>query len=211
MATKLLYIEDDEIDVLALKRLLRQFDDVELTVCKYIKDLLALDLSKFDSIISDANLPDGSFKKLQTILPESKTQFTSGSKVEGVKAWIKPISTEQLLSILQKNSIVDLSYIEDLAEGDEEYEQEMIELALKVLPDRLNELCSSKNDEEALRRAAHKTKSSYRVCGINNSLLTELEGLKGRAFNDIDLKTSLLSKIEEEIESAIAELKSYKN
>ena len=57
MATKLLYIEDDEIDVLALKRLLRQFDDVELTVCKYIKDLLALDLSKFDSIISDANLP----------------------------------------------------------------------------------------------------------------------------------------------------------
>lgn len=207
---RLLYIEDDEIDVLALKRLLRSFKNVQMDVCKMLKDLIKIDLSNYDVIISDANLPDGSYKELRKLLPTKKTYFISGSEIEGFDVWVKPVSPEQLEGILTRDSLLDLTYIRDLADGDQDYEQEMIDIALKVLPQRYDELSKARYDQEALRKAAHKTKSSYRVCGINNTLLTELEGLKGAAFNNDILKNKLLKGVQSEIEKVIEELKAHK-
>jgi hypothetical protein len=207
---RLLYIEDDEIDVLALKRLLRSFKSVQMDVCTLLRDLIKIDLSNYDIIISDANLPDGSYKELSKLLPPKKTHFISGSEIENFEVWIKPISLDQLEEILTRDSLLDLTYIRDLADGDAEYEQEMIGIALRVLPERLEELNRAKHDEQALRKAAHKTKSSFRVCGVNNSLLTELELLKGSAFSNENNKNKILNGVKDQIEKVIEELKELK-
>lgn len=203
---KILYIEDDEIDVLAMKRLLRDFEGIDLTVRNAVKDLDGLDYNDFDMIISDSNLPDGTYSELKDILPPEKTQFISGSDIDDFDVWLKPISKLQLETILYKETTIDMTYIKNLADGDASYEQEMIDLAKKVLPQRGEELHASKGNMQALKVAAHKTKSSYRVCGMNNSILTKLENLSSSEFSDISLKERLLQSVKIQIDAAVEEL-----
>ena len=174
MSFRLLYIEDDLIDVLALKRVLKNFEQVELTVCGTLEGISSLNFENFDFILSDSNLPDGSLNDLMAILPLDKTQFISGSEILGEDVWIKPIELDQIKSLFNRSIIVNMQYINELADGDDEYVQEMLDIAIRVLPERWSEISSSKNDIVELKKAAHKTKSSYRVCGIQNQWLVEL-------------------------------------
>lgn len=209
MSIKLLYIEDDVIDVLALKRTLRHFDSVELSVCGSFGELLELNLDEYDYVLSDSNLADAGLKDLKANLPLYKTQFISGSDLTGENVWIKPTTAEQLESLFNKNSVVNMQYINDLADGDDEYVQEMIDTALSVLPTRWREIETNKNNIVELKKAAHKTKSSYRVCGIQNQWLVELEELNDSSFQS-DQKEILISQIKKQIDQAIAELKKLK-
>lgn len=209
MSIKLLYIEDDVIDVLALKRTLRHFDSVELSVCGSFGELLELNLDEYDYVLSDSNLADAGLKDLKANLPLYKTQFISGSDLTGENVWIKPTTAEQLESLFNKNSVVNMQYINDLADGDDEYVQEMIDTALSVLPTRWQEIETNKNNIVELKKAAHKTKSSYRVCGIQNQWLVELEELNDSSFQS-DQKEILISQIKKQIDQAIAELKKLK-
>jgi len=209
MSIKLLYIEDDVIDVLALKRTLRHFDNVALSVCGSLGELLELNLDEYDYVLSDANLPDAGLKDLKANLPLNKTQFISGSEITGENVWIKPTTAEQLESLFNKNSVVNMQYINDLADGDDEYVQEMIDTALSVLPTRWQAIETNKNNIVELKKAAHKTKSSYRVCGIQNQWLVELEELNDSTFQS-DQKEILISQIKKQIDQAIAELKKLK-
>jgi len=209
MSIKLLYIEDDVIDVLALKRTLRHFDNVALSVCRSLGELLELNLDEYDYVLSDSNLPDAGLKDLKANLPLDKTQFISGSEITGENVWIKPTTAEQLESLFNKNSVVNMQYINDLADGDDEYVQEMIDTAISVLPTRWQSIETNKNNIVELKKAAHKTKSSYRVCGIQNQWLVELEELNDSSFQS-DQKEILISQIKKQIEQAIAELKKLK-
>ena len=210
MSFKLLYIEDDVIDVLALKRTLRHFKNVELSVCETLKDLVDLNLDEYNFILSDSNLPDASLQDLRAKLPLNKTQFISGSDMTGEDIWIKPIGLEQINSFIIKDNVVNMKYINDLADGDSEYVTEMIDTALNVLPTRWQEIESSKNDLIQLKKAAHKTKSSYRVCGIQNQWLVELEELSETSFNS-EQKQTLLNQIKKQIDQAIVELNRLKS
>ena len=210
MAHHLLYIEDDTIDLLAMKRVLRNINDVELTVCSTLLDIASHDLAKFDFILSDSNLPDGGISDLKKILPLGKTQFISGSEISGEDVWVKPIDLEQIKFVLTKFNIVNMDYINDLADGDDEYVLEMLETALRVLPDRWKELDSAKDDLVLLKKAAHKTKSSYRVCGIENKWLVELEELNEASFKE-EHKSILLNQINKQILQAVEELQKLKN
>ncbi|PCJ65319.1 MAG: hypothetical protein COA58_10700 [Bacteroidetes bacterium] len=211
MSETLLYIEDDEIDILTLKRLLGKSSDITLVICKSFSEAKSLDLHNYDAILSDSNLPDANYEKLEAYLPKDKTQFISGSEIEYAKVWIKPITEDQLNSLFQKNPILNMQYIKDLADGEIEYEQEMIDTALKVLPERWEELKTASTDLAALKKAAHKTKSSYRVCGIDNSLIYKLESLNDSEFSNTQKTQNLLLQIEQQISSAIKELKNLKN
>jgi response regulator RpfG family c-di-GMP phosphodiesterase len=169
----LLYIEDDEIDVLALKRTLRGFKEVQLTVAHSLASLQELDFSVYDLVLSDVNLPDGSKNEISTVIPEKLPMFwVSGNADKDVLA--KPISPERLEEVLKQVKVVDLAYIKSLADGDEEYEQEMIETALDLLPQRLKAIITATNTEE-IQQAAHKAKSSFRVCGIQSKELEILD------------------------------------
>lgn len=210
MPYNLLYIEDDAIDILALKRILRNFDDIVLHTCGTLSEVEQLDLTVYDFILSDSNLPDGGLTQLKKILPPSKTQFISGSEVSGENIWVKPIDLSYLRSLLQTNNIVNLQYINDLADGDDEYVIEMIDTALGVLPKRWTELDTCRNDLVLLKKAAHKTKSSFRVCGIQNDWLTEIEGLDESSFKS-EQKDILLNQVKKQIDQAVQELQKIKN
>jgi hypothetical protein len=205
MALKILYIEDDVIDVLALTRVLRNFEKVDLTVCESLEALKLYNLETFDIILSDSNLPDGGITDLKNILPLEKTQFISGSEISGENVWIKPIEREHINSLFSDRNVINMKYINDLANGDSEYVQEMVNTALRILPVRWEELEIAKNDLLNLKNAAHKTKSSYRVCGIQNQWLTELEELNESSFMS-EQKEILLSQVKKQIDQAIAEL-----
>jgi len=209
MSLKVLYIEDDLIDVLALKRILGNFNNLELQVCGTLKGVSSLDLDSFDFILSDSNLPDGGLKDLRAILPMDKTQFISGSEIFGEDIWVKPIDRDQISSLFNRNAIINMQYINDLADGDDEYVQEMLDTALRVLPSRWMEISSNKNDLVELKKAAHKTKSSYRVCGIQNQWLVDLEELSESSFNS-DQKDLILAQIKKQIDQAITELNRLK-
>lgn len=209
MTLKLLYIEDDVIDVLALKRTLRHFENIELEISGTIAEVKLLNLNEFDIILSDANLPDGTLNDLKAILPADKTQYISGSDLTGDDIWVKPIHAEQIKSLFNKNSILNMQYINDLADGDDEYVQEMIDTAISVLPTRWKEIESNKNDLVQLKKAAHKTKSSYRVCGIQNQWLVELEELNDSSFRS-EQKEVLLAQINKQIKQALDELTKLK-
>ena len=209
MSFRLLYIEDDLIDVLALKRVLKNFEQVELTVCGTLEGISSLNFDNFDFILSDSNLPDGSLNDLKTILLLDKTHFVSGSEILGEDVWIKPIELDQIKSLFNRSTIVNMRYINELADGDDEYVQEMLDTALRVLPHRCAAISSSKNDIIQLKKAAHKTKSSYRVCGIQNQWLVELEELNESSF-DSEHKDILLAQIHKQIQQALVELTSLK-
>lgn len=209
MPFHLLYIEDDIIDVLALKRLLRNYEDVALTVCPSVASISDQNLDGFDFILSDSHLPDGNLSGLREILPLDKTKFISGTEIAGENVWTKPIGPDQLESILNKTKTVNLKYINDLADGDDAYVQEMIDTALAILPARWQEIEAAQSDIILLKKAAHKTKSSYRVCGIPSQWLVELEELDEVSF-DSDQKHLLLDRVKKQIDQAIAELNTLK-
>ena len=201
---KLLYIEDDEIDVLSLKRLLRNFENIEMEVITCMEDLKGLRFDRYDVILSDSNLPDASYLELKILLP-NRTQFISGSTIDGESILLKPITEEQLKLTLSKGSL-DLTYIKQLADGDKEYEVDMIETALRILPERWTSILEVKDDFIALRMAVHKTKSSFRVCGINNEYLTLIEELTENAFMNKETVNGLLDSVQNQIERALKEL-----
>jgi|GEM_PF-3209105 len=209
MCFRLLYIEDDFIDVLALKRVLKNFEHVAFSVCGTLEGISSLNLENFDFILSDSNLPDGSLNDLKAILPLDKTQFVSGSEILGEDIWIKPIELDQIKALFNRSTIVNMRYINELADGENEYVQEMLDLAIRVLPERWTEISSSKNDIVQLKKAAHKTKSSYRVCGIQNQWLVELEELNESSFNS-EQKDILLAQIYKQIQQALGELTKLK-
>ena len=209
MSFRLLYIEDDLIDILALKRVLKNFEQVELTVCATLEGITSLNFENFDFILSDSNLPDGSLNDLKAILPLDKTHFVSGSEILGEDVWIKPIELDQIKSLFNRITIVNMRYINELADGENEYVQEMLDIAIRVLPERWSEISSSKNDIVELKKAAHKTKSSYRVCGIQNQWLVELEELNESSFHS-EQKEILLTQIYKQIQQALVELTSLK-
>jgi CheY-like chemotaxis protein len=207
LKTKLLYIEDDVVDILAIKRVLKSFEDIALFVCSTFNDLQNLDLSDYDAIISDSNLADADYIKLKRHMGGlANVQFVSGSGIAGEPIWLKPINKENIETLFCFRSVMDLDYIENLAQGDADFEIDMIETALRILPERLDEMKKSIESLKDLKLAAHRTKSSYRVCGIDATALNEVEEMSEIDFcNKVQLE-ALLKSIYTTTTKAISEL-----
>lgn len=207
MSLHILYIEDDEIDLLAFKRLISGNPSISLSSCSTFKELKELNVSNFQIILSDSNLPDADYFKLKDFLPKGRTQFISGTVIDGEEVWQKPLSQEQFEGLLQRFCTVNLKYIKDLADGDADYEKDMIETALRVLPDRLLSIKEASDDYVLLAKAAHKTKSSYRVCGIDNKILSNLEEECKSSQPNKKKILELVADLKDQIKQAIDELK----
>ncbi len=207
MNTKLLYIEDDDVDILTLKRLLKSYDEVELSICSSFQNLVKLDLSNYDAIISDSNLTDADYLKLKRHMGGlPNVQFISGSSIVGEPVWLKPINKENLETLCCFRNVINLDYIENLAQGDADFEIDMIETALRILPERLVEMKQSADSLKELKLATHRTKSSYRVCGIDPALLNEVEEMSEVDFcNKVKLQ-AILKSIYTTTDKAIKEL-----
>ena len=118
--------------------------------------------------------------------------------------YAKPLSSQDLENILTSVKVINLKYIQDLADGDAEYEREMIEMAISVLPDRFKAIQQAETVED-LKQAAHKAKSSFRVCGLKSS---ELEVLDSEDMEELPKEeiSKLIDQIGEKTNVAIKEL-----
>lgn len=204
MNRKLLYIEDDEIDLLAMKRVLFHFPEIELSSCKSYRELKKIDLTEFSIILCDSNLPDADYKILSSYLPLCKTHFVSGTIRDEVL--LKPVKKEELESIFYSNKNINLNYIKEVSDGDITYEMDIIKTAIRILPERLNVLVGATHDLKLLKKAAHKAKSSYRVLGMENKNLTSLESLDDSQYKDKRYVQNLVALVSKQIKDAIAEL-----
>ncbi|MBO6515846.1 MAG: Hpt domain-containing protein [Bacteroidia bacterium] len=204
MKKRLLYIEDDNIDVLSLKRLLNGLHLIELTICKSFQEVRNLNLREVDCILCDSNIPDVSFDELKEYVKKSRVQYVSGSSNNDPDVWEKPLDQNRVIEFVFGHAGINLSYIDKLADGDALYEAEMLETAIELLPQRITQLKSAMNDIDKLKFAAHRTMSSFRVCGLDVSWLQEIEQLTASNLVEVE---SLVARVESQADLAMIQLK----
>jgi len=202
MNKRLLYIEDDAIDVIAIRR-----QRLDVHICSSFKELKMNDLSTFDHVLCDSNLPDASYLDLKEYLKDFPVRFISGSAIPGEDVWVKPIEYHHLVEFLFDSFHVNLKYINSLAEGDMAYQKEMLDTAIDILPKRWAALDANRTEMSLLKLAAHKTLSSFRVCGIDPTSLHHLYDLTEKtSINDAQI-SHILVVIEKQISHAVTQLK----
>ena len=107
-------------------------------------------------------------------------------------------------------TIVDLTYLETVCEGDKEFMQEMIQAFLTTIPDNMNEIKTLAGSGEwaELARVAHKMKPSVTFMGIE-PLKEKIVAMESAAKQgtDITLMKQMIGEIETIVEQAVVELK----
>ena len=110
---------------------------------------------------------------------------------------------------VQKN-LVDLSYIRELLEGNEQMMENVIALFLQQIPDELTllEKAIEEQDYKVIKTISHKFKSSVNIFGINVLIpVVALMEEKGEQQKDLhEIKESFLC-LKEILNKAIDELK----
>lgn len=106
-------------------------------------------------------------------------------------------------------TIVDLTYLETVCEGDKEFMQEMIQAFLNTIPDNMSEIrtLAGSGDWAELARVAHKMKPSVTFMGIE-PLKEKIIALESAAKQgtDVSLMKQLATEIEAVVEQAVTEL-----
>ncbi|MDR6564524.1 MULTISPECIES: PAS domain S-box protein [unclassified Arcicella] len=110
------------------------------------------------------------------------------------------LNDQNKVSTMEENldGIVDLSYLQELSDGNKEFEQEIIELYLSQMPiefDILRKAISEVN-YPGIKATAHKLKSSFSSMGVNEGgILKSLES-KALAKEDIEIIKSEFAQLE---------------
>jgi PAS domain S-box-containing protein len=134
------------------------------------------------------------------------------SKIAGVlkkqKESHKSNQTTTMNQTLSK--LTDLSYLRQLANGSDEFIQNMISIFLQQTPEAIEKMESAEKvkDWKAVRAAAHKMKPSFGFMGIK-VLKDTIENLEENAANEknLDQIAGLIAEIKSCCEKAILELK----
>jgi CheY-like chemotaxis protein len=122
------------------------------------------------------------------------------------EAMVYPVKSSDSTATLK---YIDLSYLKQLAEGDNEFVAEMIALFIEQTPAEIEklEICLLKKEWESMRILSHKLRSSVSFAGIK-----ELEGwlLAIEEYSEkgthLDQIPGLVSRVRETCFKAIAEL-----
>jgi CheY-like chemotaxis protein/HPt (histidine-containing phosphotransfer) domain-containing protein len=171
---KVLYIEDDIIDQMAVRRITEKCS-YELQFVNSIKEANdILQAEKFDLIITDFYLGDGTAEEILTMVTNQKIVLITQKPLDSFHAngnilysITKPLN-ESIFEIANKVQPLDFTYFNSLTEGDINFQIELLDTALQVLPsalEKVNEAIESLNFER-LKFEAHKMKSGARVIGI---------------------------------------------
>lgn len=108
-----------------------------------------------------------------------------------------------------KENKINLTYLKQIADGNDEFIVEMIEMFLKNTPGALEEMneCFKKQNWEELRLIAHRIKPSYSYMGLGDTqkLLAEIESCSDSKTN-LEKIPELISNVKQSSQSAFAEL-----
>jgi signal transduction histidine kinase/CheY-like chemotaxis protein len=202
---KLLLVEDNKMNRQLMKHLLHQWKiDFDIAV-NGIEAVKLVRNHEYDLILMDIQMPemDGytATKKIRNELHSSipiiamTAHALAGEKEKclslGMNDYLsKPIDEKNLYkqitkyAIENKNrkqnfSVIDLSYLHSISNGDKKFEQEMISSFVNEIPGELNNLKNAveKKDYSAIGSLAHGMKSSISYMGLRLlvPLLQEIE------------------------------------
>ncbi|MDW3651158.1 MAG: response regulator [Bacteroidia bacterium] len=193
---KILYIEDDQIDQMGFSRLCKKLNaEISYVIVDSLESLKKLEeLDSFDLIFSDIFLGDGDINKVLELLGEIQPYILSGEADPGfiqefVKApfkgvYEKPLTKEILEEVMglkseETESLVEeireedytaikLANLHRLSKGSNKEMIELMEIALDLLPQRLEELEEGFEEEDwgKVHFSAHSAKGVSRLVGI---------------------------------------------
>ena len=109
---------------------------------------------------------------------------------------------------------IDLSYLKEIAEGNDEFIIEMIEMFLQRTPEALEKLNESfqKQNWEELRLIAHRIKPSYSYVGLPEIqiMLSEIESCS-HTKDDINKIPVIISQVKQTSNAAFKDLENELN
>lgn len=191
-----LVAEDNQVNQKFIKKLLEKFDVDYTLVDDGKKCVEKIKNKRFDALLLDINMPELNGYEVAEIIRSTENPNQNSPIVAltasallndrekaleiGMNEHLtKPFSPTQLKQLLakyhhlseQKTEVTlhfDEEYLNDLYQGDVEFEMEMLELFLKNSPEDLEKLCASiqANDWEASYQYAHKMKPTFRMVGL---------------------------------------------
>ncbi len=240
---KVLLVEDNEINQLFVKTLFKK-NGISIDIANNGKEALTkLNKLKFDFILMDLHMPlmDGyeTTKYIRENFDEPLRNIpiialtAAAIKGErdkclaiGMNEYIsKPFEVADLfekINTLITNPIkmaesfkhVNLSYLENISEGNNELIIGMIDIFKTQVPEFINEMykCVKENDWQMLGAIAHRSKSSISMMGI-----TEIEEdvknleISAKEEKDTDGFPAVIQKLQTVCESALIELEIIKN
>ena len=194
LSMKILYIEDDRIDQLAFKRLVKKIPGLACELSSYVAEGVArIQQGNFDLILSDHRLSDGSAMDVLKAAGGTPVIVTSGTqypeeveavlKAGAIAHLLKPISLEQVEEVLAKiapnhpadqaptnsKEAFDLSYLYSLSDGDTSFEKEMLEIFVQEVPQSLASLQQelSANNWASCAELVHRLRSKIRILGLH--------------------------------------------
>ncbi len=225
-----LYIEDDIVDQMAFRRMMKEHSkEFTCTIVSSITEFKKLpDINVFDVIITDYYLGDGGAEDVMNAFPNRKLIVVSGSinerlgNTEYLRYISKPIDYSLLIQayqwVMQNNGgnkngkfqYLDLTYLNQLGHGDNEFMKEMLQIAKEELIQNLADLNNSwqTDDYGGIKFHSHRFKSRSRILGLGleekanwvefNANSSQKEAIR----NTIDLFQNICDKVLVEIEIA---------
>lgn len=113
----------------------------------------------------------------------------------------------------ESNSSFNLQYLNEVADGNQEFIKEMIDIFLEDMPKFMQEIvdCSKKDDLECMERLAHKSKSmaGYIMADDLQNKFKKLEAMTSNNSADTDDIHALVSDLDRRTENIIDQLKNH--
>lgn len=176
---RIVYVDDSEFDRMAFKRLTRKFDGYEFFIFQSLDELNNNENKGNSLLIRDCYLPGkepdySRFKAVYFVsgskpLPSLKSKLNIGAE----QFFLKPLKQEDIASMLkgsEKSADVslDLSYLDELSDGDETFKKEMINVFLKEVPEQISHLEGSVSERNYDQTATviHALRTKIRTFGI---------------------------------------------
>ena len=159
---------------------------------KKIIELTKTKLSELKGIQSDIPLNNNSMTVKKESFTESKLSFPCTNNIYSKKA------TENLIDTTISGPKINLSYLKRIAEGNDAFVIEMIEMFLNKTPlalEQMNECYRKKNWEE-LRKIIHRIKPSFAYVGMQDiqNILGKIE-LWNDEKGDVEFVSGLLNEV----------------
>lgn len=174
----ILYIEDDLVDQMTMKRLFRQLPEHQLFIDTSIENFKSTFDKKVDVIISDYYLPDGEAEEVLAFADDIPVILLSNSShlenKDFFKILSKPLTIEILKRVLKElnkateGEELDLAYLKEVAAGNEAFEREMLEIYIEEMPQELQALQEALNNQDwnTCNKWIHKMQTKLRIGGF---------------------------------------------
>jgi PAS domain S-box-containing protein len=161
-------------------------------------------------------------KKILAITPDRKSPLKEATETQdnpsavilpestsNVKGANRPARPEQIQALLAEHTI-NLSYLKSIADGNDGFIIEMIEMFLNKTPEALEkmEACFRQQNWEELRQIAHRIKPSFGYVGLatTQQMLGEIEKLSEDPTGDVSRVERLMGEVRAISRSAFSQL-----